>query len=138
MGRLPAGPPGLTDDLRTRAREWAERSCLEQGLSVKVSDPRTLRDVAQLLRASVEGSDPPDGREPGGVEAVVPAPAGRDDDVVEDGGDDRVLSCEGQVGPTLPQSGRGRVMTSRWVSGNAAMVRSMTPRVSAERSRPSG
>ncbi len=106
MGRLPAGSPGLTDDLVTVAREWAERSCLDQGLSVKVSDPRTLRDVAQLLGASVEGSDPPDGGQPGGVEAVVSAPSGGNDDVVEHGCDDRVLSCDAQVGPTLPQSGR--------------------------------
>ena len=101
MGRLPAGPPGLTDDLVTLAREWAERSCLDQGLAVRISDARTLRDVAQLLGASVEGSDPPDGGQPRGVEAVVPSPTGTDDDVVEDGSHDRVLSCEGQVGPTL-------------------------------------
>ena len=105
MGHPRAGWRGLTDDLVTRARQWAERSCLDQGLSVKVSDPRTLRDVAQLLGASVERSDPPDGLQPGGVEAVVPAPAGGNDDVVEDGGDDRVLSREGQVGPALPQGG---------------------------------
>ena len=78
---------------------------MDQALPLKISDPRTLRDVAQLLGASVEGSDPPDGREPGGIEAVVAAPAGPDDDVVEDGGNDRVLPREGQVGPTLPQSG---------------------------------
>jgi len=106
VGRPRAGSRGLTDDLVTRARQWAERSCLDQQLPLKITDPRTLRDVAQLLGASVERSDSPDGREPGGVEAVVPAPAGTDDDVVEDGGDDRVLSREGQVGPTLPQSGR--------------------------------
>ena len=100
------GSVGVTDDLAACAREWAERSCLDQGLSVKVSDPRTLRDVAQLLGTRISGSDPPDGGQAGGVEAVVPAPAGGNDDVVEDGGDDRVLSCEGQVGPTLPQSGR--------------------------------
>jgi len=106
VGRLPAGPPGLTDALVTLAREWAERSCLDQGLAVKIRDPRTLRDVAQLLGASVSGSDPPDGGQPGGVEAVVPTAARTDEDVVEHGGDDRVLSCEGQVGPTLPQGGR--------------------------------
>lgn len=106
MGLLPAGLPGLTDDLRERARAWAERSCLSQGVAVKISDPRTLRDVAQLLGASVERSHAPDGLQPGGVEAVVPAPTGADDDVVEDGGDDRVLPREGQVGPALPQGGR--------------------------------
>lgn len=105
MARLPAGSPGLTDDLRARARAWAERSCLDQQLPLKITDPRTLRDMAQLLGASVDRSDPPDGREPGGVEAVVAAPAGTDDDVVEDGSDDRVLAREGQVGPALPQRG---------------------------------
>jgi hypothetical protein len=105
VGRPRAGSRGLTDDLVTRARQWAERSCLDQGLPLKVSDSRILRDVAQLLGASVDRSDPPDGREPGGVEAVVPSPARPDEDVVEDGGHDRVLPREGQVGPTLPQGG---------------------------------
>ena len=105
MGRLPAGWRGLTDDLQACARHWAERSCLDQQLPLKISDPRTLRDVAQLLGASVDGSDPPDRLQPGGVEAVVPAPTGADDDVVEDGGHDRVLPREGQVGPALPQGG---------------------------------
>jgi hypothetical protein len=104
--RLLAGSRGLTDDLRTRARQWAERSCLEQGLALKISDPRTLRDVAQLLGASVEGSHPPDGIQARGIEAVVATAPGTDDDVVEDGGDDRVLPREGQVGPPLPQGGR--------------------------------
>lgn len=85
MARLPAGPPGLTDNLAALAREWAERSCVDQGLVVKISDRRTLRDVAQLLGASVGGSDPPDGGQPRGVEAVVAAPTGADRDVVEDG-----------------------------------------------------
>ena len=105
MARLPAGLPGLSDDLRECAREWAERSCLDQGLPVKIRDPRTLRDVAQLLGASVAGSDAPDGRETRGIEAVVAPPTGTDEDVVEDGGDDGVLSRQGQVGPTLAQGG---------------------------------
>ena len=105
MGLLPAGLPGLTDDLRARARQWAERSCLEQGLALKISEPRTLRDIASLLGVNVRGSDPPHRGQAGGVEAVVPAPAGTDEDVVEDGGDDGVLPREGQVGPALPQGG---------------------------------
>jgi len=105
VGHPRAGWRGLTDDLQPCARQWAERSCLDQQLPVKITDPRTLRDIAQLLGASVDTSDPPDGGQPRGVEAVVPAPAGTDDDVVEDGSDDRVLSREGQVGPALPQGG---------------------------------
>ncbi len=105
MARLPAGSRGLTDDLRTCARQWAERSCLDQGLPLKISDPRTLRDVAQLLGVADADSDLPDGGEAVGVEAVVPSPTGADNDVVEVGGDDRVLPREGQVGPTPPQGG---------------------------------
>ena len=105
MARLPAGPPGLSDDLAALAREWAERSCLDQGLPVKIGDARTLRDVASLLGAKVERLDPPDGGKPGGVEAVVAPTTGTDDDVVDDGGDDGVLSRQGQVGPALPQGG---------------------------------
>jgi hypothetical protein len=33
------------------AEAWAERTALEQGLSVKVQDPATLRVVATLLAA---------------------------------------------------------------------------------------
>ena len=33
----------------TRAQAWAERSCLDQGVPVKVSDPKTLTKVVELL-----------------------------------------------------------------------------------------
>ena len=99
------GRVALTDDLVALARQWAERSCLDQGLAVKISDARMLRDVAQLLGARAEGSDPPDGGQAVGVEAVVPAPSGADDDVLEDGSHDRMLPRQGQVGPALPQGG---------------------------------
>ena len=105
MGRPRAGWRGLTDDLQALAHSWAERSCLDQGLPVKVRDVGTLRDVAQLLGASVVGSHPPHGAQAGGIEAVVPPASGTDEDVVEDGGDDRVLSRQGQVGPALAQGG---------------------------------
>ena len=105
VARPPAGPPGLSDDLAALARAWAERSCLDQGLPSKITDSRTLRDVASLLGAKVERLDPPDGGKPGGIEAVVPTPAGADEEVVEDCGDDGVLSRQGQVGPTLAQGG---------------------------------
>lgn len=34
----------------TEVREWVERTCAEQGVPVKVTDPATLRKVAVLLR----------------------------------------------------------------------------------------
>lgn len=30
---------------------WVERSCVEQGVPVKITDPRTVRDAAVLLGA---------------------------------------------------------------------------------------
>ena len=48
MGRQPAGHPG-TDDLAARARAWVERTCAEQGIPVKISDPQTIAKVAGLL-----------------------------------------------------------------------------------------
>ena len=48
MGRPPAGRSGA-DDLRARAQACAERSCLDQGLPVKVTDRRVLAEVAELL-----------------------------------------------------------------------------------------
>jgi hypothetical protein len=45
----------LTDDeLRRRAQAWVERAAIEQGLPVKVSDPLTLRIVANILQAQRE------------------------------------------------------------------------------------
>ncbi len=49
MARPPAGRSGLDDDLAARARAWVERTCLDQGIPVKVSDPVTIEKVAQLL-----------------------------------------------------------------------------------------
>jgi hypothetical protein len=87
------------------ARVWAEASCASQGLPVKVSDALLLAQVAGLLGvparpsaggapsrpASVSGA--PGGRESADVELVVTASARGDHDVVEDGGDDRVLAA---------------------------------------------
>ncbi len=52
MGRRPVGLPGLTDELRLRAREWAERTCAEQELDTKISDPAKVAQVAGLLGVS--------------------------------------------------------------------------------------
>ena len=48
MGRPPAGRSGA-DDLQARAKAWVERTCLDQGVPVKLSDPLALAKVAELL-----------------------------------------------------------------------------------------
>lgn len=48
MGRQPAGRSG-TEDLRARAVAWVERTCADQGVQVKLSDPLLLEKVAELL-----------------------------------------------------------------------------------------
>ena len=92
------------DSLRAAARAWVEASCAAQGMPVRVADPTILAQVAGLLgaapgpggvapRRSVPESGAPDGGDAAGVEAVVATPCGCDHNVVEDGGDDRVLPC---------------------------------------------
>jgi hypothetical protein len=50
VGRPPAGRSGADgDDLAARARAWAERTCLDQGVALKISDPQTIASVAELL-----------------------------------------------------------------------------------------
>ena len=48
MGRPPAGRSGA-DDLRARAIAWVERTCADQNVPVKLSDPLLLAKVAELL-----------------------------------------------------------------------------------------
>ena len=53
-------------------RAWVERTCAEQGLAVKVTDPSVVRDVALLLGQSRQtGSTRP------GSKRVRPGVAGR-------------------------------------------------------------
>jgi hypothetical protein len=49
MGRLPAGRSGLDETVKARAQAWAERSCLDQNISAKVTDPNVLTRIAELL-----------------------------------------------------------------------------------------
>ena len=49
MGRPPAGRSGASGDLQARAKTWVERTCLDQGVPVKLSDPLALEKVAELL-----------------------------------------------------------------------------------------
>ena len=48
MGRPPAGRSG-TEDLKTRAVAWVERTCMDQNVPVKLADPLALDKVAELL-----------------------------------------------------------------------------------------
>ena len=49
MGRPPVGRSG-TDDLKARAIAWVERSCMDQDISVTITDPQTIAAVAEVLR----------------------------------------------------------------------------------------
>jgi hypothetical protein len=49
VGRPPAGRSGPDGELAARARAWVERTCLDQGVPVKLSDPLALAKVAELL-----------------------------------------------------------------------------------------
>jgi hypothetical protein len=73
---------GLDDELEAKARAWAKETALAQGLPAKVEDHDVLREIATLLGLKA-ASVAPDGRQAGGVEAVVPPPAGADDDVLQ-------------------------------------------------------
>jgi hypothetical protein len=42
------------DNLAARARAWAERTCSEQGIPAKISDPRTIEKVAAIFREAAE------------------------------------------------------------------------------------
>ena len=95
-------------------RAWVEASCSAQGVAVKVSDVGALADVAGLLGATSRpqdggapngpaiGSDAPDRLESGRIEAVVAATSRIHDDVLNDGGDDRLLAAEAETPPSLP------------------------------------
>jgi hypothetical protein len=37
------------DDFADRAKAWVERTCAEQGVPVKLSDPVALRRIADIL-----------------------------------------------------------------------------------------
>jgi len=48
VGRPPAGRSG-TDELKARAIAWVERTCMDQGVPVKLSDPVALAKIAEIL-----------------------------------------------------------------------------------------
>lgn len=100
MDRRRAGSRGLTDDLQARARVWAEHSCMDQQLPPKITDVGVLSTVASLLGApetrrqaiDTRSSNAPDRLEAVGIEVVEARAPRADEDVVEDGSDDRALS----------------------------------------------
>jgi hypothetical protein len=49
VGRPPAGRSGVDEALKARAVAWVERTCLDQGVPVKLSDPLALEKIAELL-----------------------------------------------------------------------------------------
>ena len=49
MARPPAGRSGIEDDLKARALAWVERTCLDQGVPEKLSDPLALEKIAEIL-----------------------------------------------------------------------------------------
>ena len=88
MGRPPAGRSG-TDDYEARVQAWVERTCADQGVPVKLSDPIAVEKVAETSRSGT-----PDRRQARRVETVVARSRGADDDRVDDGCDERVLLAE--------------------------------------------
>ena len=50
MDRQPAGRSGPPNERSERMQAWVERSCAEQGVSVKITDRQLLAKVADLLR----------------------------------------------------------------------------------------
>jgi predicted ATPase len=49
MGRQPAGRSGAEDELKARARAWAERWCLVQELPFTITDRQALAQIAELM-----------------------------------------------------------------------------------------
>jgi hypothetical protein len=44
-------------DLSERAKAWVERSCVEQGVPVKLSDPLALQRIADILGEARDARD---------------------------------------------------------------------------------
>lgn len=93
-------------------RAWVEASCAAQGLPVTITDSTVLGRVAGLLGApprkgrgptgAAPGSDLPDRGQAARIETVRASDGGGGDgQVVEHGGDDRMLPGEGQVLPAV-------------------------------------
>lgn len=55
-------------ELAEAARAWAEQTCQEQGVAVRIVDPLTVQRVAAVIRCA--RLDAPDRLEPARVKAV--------------------------------------------------------------------
>ena len=53
----PARDTAAQRDLAKRARVWVERSCAEQGIPVKLSDPVALAKIADILGEAREARE---------------------------------------------------------------------------------
>jgi hypothetical protein len=56
VGRPPAGRSGARD-YKARAMAWVERTCADQNVPVKLSDPLALEKVAELLAQGRQTGD---------------------------------------------------------------------------------
>lgn len=104
--------PGGTDQPDPRVAGWVERSCNQQGVPVKITDPVTVRQLAALLGAATNTTTVKRRADRGVVLEVSP---GRDDPLdvetaralgpgvdgreIEDGLHDCVLATQVEVGP---------------------------------------
>lgn len=106
---------GLSDLPADQLAAWVEASCAAQGVPTQVTDSVVVRRVVVLMgggagpsaSASAERgartadalSKPPNRLDPVGVERAGALSAWGDDRVVEDRGDDGVLTSEAESGP---------------------------------------
>lgn len=98
---------------------WVIASCQVQGVPVKVTDIGIVRGISALLGASAPGGRParsggrrpvresetPDRLHAAGVERPGSGGAGTNDGVVQDGGDDGVLTVEVEIAPSGTEGG---------------------------------
>lgn len=113
---------GLSHLTPDEVAAFVAASCAAQGVAVKVSDPSVVRRVGALLgapgpgRARTRGagargtgtgatSVPPHDLDPGRVQRHDPRGAGSDDNVVDQGLDDGVLTVQVQRPPRLRERG---------------------------------
>ena len=98
---VPAPAAPHDGELHDLARAWAERTCSEQGVPVKVLDRAVLTRVAALLR---EVSDAPDRLQARRIKPVETAHTGADDDLVQDRSNDGAPLVKVKVRPLSPQA----------------------------------